>query len=92
MKTQRMHQYRLVIEKEQTRGKKRAVYNAYCPALGLADFGNTIDNAVANITKLISFHIESLAQLGHPVPDERDATMVVTSISVPVFSTKLAHA
>lgn len=92
MKTQRFQQYRLVIEKEQARNKKRAVYNAYCPALGLADFGSTIDSAVANITKLISFHIESLVELGHPVPDERDATTVVTSVSVPVFSTKLAHA
>lgn len=92
MKTQRFQQYRLVIEKEQPRGKKRAVYNAYCPALGLADFGNTIDNAVANITKLISFHIKSLAQLGHPVPDEQSATTVITSVSVPVFSNRPAHA
>lgn len=91
-KTQRLRQYRLVIEKEQPRGKKRAIYNAYCPTLGLADFGSTIDSAVANITKLISFHIESLAELGYPVPDERDTTMVITSVSVPVFSDKLAHA
>jgi len=86
--------YRLVIEKEPARSKKRSIYNAYCPALGLADFGNTIDVAIANITKLISFHIESLVALGYHVPDERDATTVITSVSVPVSvsSRKLLHA
>lgn len=85
--------YRLVIEREPSRGKKRSLYNAYCPALGLADFGSTIDSAIANITKLISFHVESLAELGHPVPDERAATTVITSVSIPVpVSRKLTHA
>ena len=88
-----MH-YRLIIEKEPIVGKKKRVtYNAYCPALGLADWGETIDKAISNITKLISFHIESLVELGHHVPSEYDATTVITSIAVPVsLSKKLAHA
>lgn len=93
MKTRHLHNYRLIIEKELMSKGKRAIYNAYCPALGLADFGSTIDSAIANITKLISFHIESLVVLGHPVPDERDATTIITSVSIPVsVSRKLVHA
>ena len=90
---QQMH-YRLIIEKELAAGKKKRVaYNAYCPALGLADWGETIDKAILNITKLISFHIESLVELGHRVPSDYDATTVVTSVAVPVsLSKKLAHA
>ena len=48
----------MIIEKE---GKK---YTAYCPSLGLADFGKTIDEAVKRIKELISFHLESLGEAG----------------------------
>lgn len=86
---QRIYNYRLVIEKEAVAGKKnRAVYNAYCPVLGLADWGTTIDQAIANITKLISFHTESLVALRYRVPDDHDATTVITSVSVPVSVSK----
>lgn len=91
---QSVHNYHLVIEKELMRGKKsRAVFNAYCPTLGLADWGDTIDEAVANIKKLIVFHLESLIKLGYPVPTEQDATTVVTSVSVPLApSRRIAYA
>lgn len=83
------HTYRLVIEKETSAGgKNRAVYNAYCPTLGLADWGATIDEAIAHITKLISFHIESLSVRGHRIPEERDMTTVITSVSVPMSVSK----
>jgi len=90
---QQIH-YRLIIEKDLASGKKKRItYNAYCPALGLADCGETIDKAISNITKLISFHIESLVELGYRVPNEYDATTVLTSVAVPVsLSKKFAHA
>ncbi len=89
----RVQNYRLVVEKEAVKGKKnRFVYSAYCPALGLADFGSTIDKAIENITKLISFHIESLISLGQRVPSEHDATTVITSVSVPVSAKKFIQA
>ncbi len=91
---QNIYHYRLVVEKEAVAGKKnRTVFNAYCPTLGLADWGSTIDIAITNITKLISFHIESLAAFGHRIPNEHDATTVVTSVSIPVsVSKKFAYA
>src|SRR3989344_591227 len=66
MKSNKVLDYRVHIEKE-TDGKK-TVYNAFCPALGLADFGRTIDEALEHITDLISFHIETLTQLGRSGP------------------------
>ena len=82
METKKILNYRVHIEKELT-GKK-ATYNASCPTLGLADFGASIDEAIEHITKLIEFHIETLGQLGHSVPIERDATSVITSVHVSV--------
>jgi len=71
--------YRIFIDKEKN------VYTAYCPTLGLNDFGKTIDEAIERMTQLITFHIESLAELGHTIPVERETTTVITSINIPKF-------
>ena len=70
--------YKIVIEKE------KKIYNAYCPALGLADWGKTIDQAIHRMTDLIKFHIESLMELGYTVPRERETTISLTTIEIPV--------
>lgn len=79
--------YRIIIEKEKNEDKKnKYVYSAYCPTLGLSDFGNTIDEAIKRITSLIEFHIESLSKLGHNVPAEKEITTVITSVSISASS------
>lgn len=69
--------YRVIIDKE------GSSYNAYCPKLGLADYGKTIDQAIERLTNLIKFHIESLAAIGEKIPLENGTTTVITSIAVP---------
>ena len=76
--------YRITIEREKLDGKN--VYNAYCSALGLADYGKTLDEALKRITELIKFHIESLQKLGHAVPVEKESTTVITSVEIPISS------
>ena len=39
--------YRIIIEPEKM-GRK-TVYNAYCPTLGVADYGNSIDEVLESI-------------------------------------------
>lgn len=70
--------YRITIEKEK-KEKRGFVYNAYCPALQLADFGTSIDQAVKRMTNLIKFHLESLEKLGYPIPVEKESTTIITS-------------
>jgi predicted RNase H-like HicB family nuclease len=78
--------YKIIIEKE---GKK---YVAFCPTLGLSDYGKTIDQAIDRIKKLIKFHIESLSQLGYPVPVEKETTTLITSVEIPFSSSiKIAY-
>ena len=72
------------IEKEKQNNK--TVYTAYCPALGLSDYGKTIDETVKRITDLIKFHIESLQKVGYSIPVEKESTTVITSIEIPVSS------
>jgi predicted RNase H-like HicB family nuclease len=57
--------YRIIIEPEKM--GKRTVYNAYCPTLGLADYGDSIDEALKNIQSLMKFHIECLLKDGTAV-------------------------
>jgi predicted RNase H-like HicB family nuclease len=54
--------YLIVIEPDTRTGTSEACYSVYCPSLGLADSGDTVEEAVANMEKLISFHIESLKE------------------------------
>lgn len=39
--------YRVIIEPEK-QGKK-TVFNAYCPTLGVADYGNSVDEVLESI-------------------------------------------
>ena len=74
--------YRIIIEPEK-QGKK-SVYNAYCPTLGLADYGDSIDEAIKNIKSLIKFHVESLLEEGAQVPPENTTQEIITSTTVSI--------
>ncbi|MDP2861122.1 MAG: type II toxin-antitoxin system HicB family antitoxin [bacterium] len=76
----RILNFRVIIEKE------NGAYNAHCPFLGLSDFGKTIDEALERITKLIKFHLESMAELGYEIPTEKETTTIVTSVEIPFSS------
>ncbi len=58
--------YRIIVEQEQQDGK--TVYVAYAPSLGLSDFGATIDTAVTNMEQAIKLYLETLVELGEPLP------------------------
>ncbi len=74
--------YKIIVEKERHKGK--IVYVASCPALGLFDWGKTIDQSMGRITKLIKFHLESLEDAGQPIPIEKESTTIMTSIEIPI--------
>lgn len=72
--------YKIVIEKE------KETYVSYCLALGLSDYGRTIDEALIRMKSLIKFHIESLSESGHSIPVEKDVTTLITSVEIPLSS------
>lgn len=77
----------VVIEPDTETGTGRAGYSAYCPSLGVADDGDTIDEALANIRKTIEFHLECLRSENETIP--QGGHSIFTSVQVP-FSGKLA--
>ena len=74
--------YRIIIEPEKM-GKK-VVYNAYCDTLGLADYADSVDEAIKNIKSLIKFHIKCLLEGGIEVPTENAAEELITSTKVSI--------
>ena len=69
--------YRIIIEPDKRTGTNEAGYAAYCPTLGLSDGGDTIEEAIANIKKLIEFHLDSLIKEKQPIPRDSDEEIVV---------------
>ena len=75
--------YRIIIEPEKM-GRK-IVYNAYCPTLDVADYGNSIDEVLKSIKDGIELALEYLAEEGKeiPVDNTKDQTVTTTEVNVP---------
>lgn len=72
--------YRIIIEPEKM-GRK-TVYNAYCPTLGVADYGDSIDEVLKSIKDGIELAIEYLQDKGEEVPVDDIERQVVTNTQV----------
>lgn len=72
--------YRVLIEKESYEDGT-PVYVTHVPALGVSDYGLTVEEALANTEKLIKFHVECLIDEGEavPAPDDLNTIFVTTS-------------
>ncbi|HBL52326.1 MAG: hypothetical protein A3D24_04215 [Candidatus Blackburnbacteria bacterium RIFCSPHIGHO2_02_FULL_39_13] len=78
----RVLNYRIIVEPEKM-GKK-TVYNAYCPVLGVADYGDSIDEVLESINDGIELALESLVKEGKEVPIENTELQMVTTAQVKV--------
>ena len=75
--------YRVIIESEKQ--GKRTVYNAFCPTLGVADYGDSIDEVLASIKDGIELEIEYLKEEGKEIPiDDPNAIVATAEVKVPV--------
>lgn len=76
--------YRIVIEPDQYTGTNKPCYTAYCPTLGVADGGDTIEEALKNVQGAIEAFVESLVEDKLPVPVDNLDGDIVTSTKVQV--------
>ena len=59
-------------------------YHAFVPALpGCHSFGDTLDEARANIFEAMQLHVESMEADGEPIPIEQEP-LFITRLSIPV--------
>ena len=73
--------YRVIIEPE-TYPDGSKVYNAYSPTLGIADYGNSVEEVLKSIKDGIELAIESLAKDGQEIPVDNIEEQIVTSTKV----------
>lgn len=76
--------YRIVIELDQYTGTNKPCYTAYCPTLGVADGGDTIEEALKNVQGAIEAYVESLIEDKLPVPVDNTDGDIVTSTKIQV--------
>ena len=72
--------YRIIIEPE--RQGKKTVYNAYCPTLGVADYGDSIDEVLKSIKDGIKLALEYLVEEGQEIPVDTPEKGVVATAEV----------
>lgn len=60
--------YRVVVEPDERTGTNEPCFTAYCPTLKIADDGNTIDEALANIKEGIECYLEALIKEDQEIP------------------------
>ena len=76
--------YRIVIEPDQYTVTNNPCYTAYCPTLGVADGGDTIEEAIKNVQGAIEAYVESLIEDKLPVPVDNTDKDIVTSTKIQV--------
>ena len=84
MKTKVLN-YRIIVTPDTQTGTGKAGYTAFCPTLGVADDGNTVEEALRNVKGAIQTYVDSLAEDKQVVPVDHPQQDIVTTtqISVP---------
>lgn len=77
--------YRIIIEKEKYQDRSN-VYVAYCPTLGITDYGNTIEDVLKSIKDGIELAIESMAKEGQEIPIDNIEEQIITSTTIKIPS------
>jgi len=82
MKTKTL-EYLIIISPDKETGViGKKGYTAFCPLLGVADDGDTIDDALKNIKEAIEVYIESLIKDKETVPTEKPLNDIITTTKI----------
>jgi predicted RNase H-like HicB family nuclease len=79
--------YRIIVEPDKQTGTDRSGFTAYCPTLGVADDGDTIEEAINNVRSAIKAYAGSLVKDNQPVPVDRPEKDIVTTTQVSLRGT-----
>jgi predicted RNase H-like HicB family nuclease len=77
----RILNYLILIEKEELEDGSVS-YLTNVPKLGISDFGSTIEEAIAHTEQVIKIDLETLEQLGEPIPESDKENTIITSSKI----------
>ena len=78
---QKVLNYRIIIEPEKY-DDGSIVYVAYCPTLGISDYGDSIEKVLSSIKDGIELAVESLAKERQEIPIDDIQEQIITSTMV----------
>lgn len=76
--------YRVIVKPDRKTGTGKLGFTAFCPSLGVADDGDTIEEALTNIQGAIDAYITSLIEDKKPVPQDEPEKDFVTTAQIKV--------
>ncbi len=74
--------YRIIVSPDVQTGTGKAGFTALCPTLGVADDGDTVEEALENVRGAIQVFIDSLVEDKKSVPVDQLQQDVVTTTQV----------
>lgn len=74
--------YRIIVTPDKQTGTGKAGFTALCPTLGVADDGDTIDEAIQHVKEAIQTYVDSLVADKQPVPTDDPGHDVVTTTQI----------
>jgi len=85
MKTKVLN-YRIIVSPDKQTGTGKMGFTALCPTLGVADDGDTIDEALNNIKGAIKAYVDSLVEDKLPVPVDEPERDIITTTQIDISS------
>jgi predicted RNase H-like HicB family nuclease len=76
--------YRVIVEPDTQTGTGKPGFTALCPTLGVADDGDTIEEALTNVKGAIEAYVQSLIDDKLAVPVDKPERDMVTTTQVEV--------
>lgn len=74
--------YRIIVEPDEQTGTNKPGFTAFSPTLGVADDGNTIEEAIEHLQGAIQAYVNSLIQDRLPVPLDQPEKDIVTTAQI----------
>ena len=81
MKTKVLN-YRIIVSPDKQTGTDKPGFTAFCPTLGVADDGDTVEEALENVKGAVQAYIDSLVQDKESVPIDQPQQDFVTTTQV----------
>lgn len=76
--------YRVIVSPDKQTGTGKSGFTALCPTLGVADDGDTVEEALKNIRGAIEAYVEVLVADKHAVPVDEPTRDIVTTTQIQV--------
>lgn len=74
--------YRIIVSPDKQTGTGKSGFTALCPTLGVADDGDTIEEALVNVRRAIKAYVASLVEDKQTVPVDKPERDIVTTTQI----------